>query len=128
MDATPTDGRPRGAGHLPQLDGLRALAVLAVVAHHTMPGVRDQLDPGPAGVRLFFVLSGFLSTGILLRARADAEAAGGGFARVLGAFYARRFLRIFPVYYAALLAAAVLGLPLVRESLPWHLTYLSNHY
>jgi peptidoglycan/LPS O-acetylase OafA/YrhL len=47
---------------------------------------------------------------------------------VLSAFYARRFLRIFPAYYAALLAAALLGLPLVRESLPWHLAYLSNHY
>lgn len=111
-----------------QLDGLRALAVLAVLVHHTMPTVRDRLNPGAAGVRLFFVLSGFLITGILLRARAEAAAAGQGRLRVLFAFYARRALRIFPIYYLMLLLAAWLGLPEVRATLAWHLAYLSNHF
>src|SRR4051794_6018874 len=89
--------------HMTQLDGLRALAVLAVIAHHTLPeALCEYLELGRVGVRLFFVLSGFLITGILLRARDQAEGEGGSIARVIGAFYARRFLRIFPLYYAIL--------------------------
>jgi peptidoglycan/LPS O-acetylase OafA/YrhL len=117
---------PLPSGHRPQLDGLRALAVFGVLLAHTIPRMQERFDAGFAGVRLFFVLSGFLITDILLRARAEAEAAGCGRARVLGAFYARRFLRIFPPYYAVLFLAAGLGLPQVRETLGWHLAYLSN--
>jgi peptidoglycan/LPS O-acetylase OafA/YrhL len=118
--------------HMPQLDALRALAALAVVLHHNLwrgagdwrAGLRDALSLGEAGVRLFFVLSGFLITGILLRAR---EGAGpGGRGGVLRAFYARRFLRIFPLYYATVVAVALLGNPRMLETLPWHLAYLSN--
>jgi peptidoglycan/LPS O-acetylase OafA/YrhL len=115
-------------GHMPQLDGLRALAVFAVLLAHTMPWLHERFDLGAAGVRLFYVLSGFLITGILLRARAQAAAAGAGRGRVLRAFYARRFLRIFPPYYAALFAAAALALPGVRETFAWHVSYLSNIY
>jgi peptidoglycan/LPS O-acetylase OafA/YrhL len=112
-----------------QLDGLRGLAAIAVLIHHTMPiGITRRLCPGPAGVNLFFVLSGFLITGILLRARAEAHTARRGVGHVLLAFYARRFLRIFPLYYAVLLAAALLGLPVIAESLPWHFAYLSNYF
>jgi peptidoglycan/LPS O-acetylase OafA/YrhL len=93
-----------------------------------MPWLQERFDVGLASVRLFFVLSGFLITGILLRARADAEAAGGTRPQILRAFYARRFLRIFPAYYAVLLLAVAVGLPLVRETLGWHLAYLSNFY
>ncbi len=54
-----------------QLDGLRAVAALAVVVHHYPPfPLGGRLDLGVAGVRMFFVLSGFLITGILLRVRA----------------------------------------------------------
>jgi peptidoglycan/LPS O-acetylase OafA/YrhL len=116
------------AGHRPQLDGLRALAVFGVLLAHTMPWLQERFDVGLAGVRLFFVLSGFLITGILLRARADAEAAGATRGRILFAFYARRFLRIFPAYYGVLLLVAAIDLPLVRETLGWHLAYLSNFY
>jgi peptidoglycan/LPS O-acetylase OafA/YrhL len=89
--------------HLPALDGLRGLAILLVVLTHMrmppMDGPLDQfvgfwLNAGWLGVDLFFVLSGFLITGILL----DAKGGPGYFRR----FYMRRVLRIFPLYYLAL--------------------------
>ncbi|HVX93858.1 MAG TPA: acyltransferase [Polyangia bacterium] len=95
--------------HLPALDGLRGLAILLVVAH--MLGLYDApasasgralsffFATGWIGVQLFFVLSGFLITGILL----DTSEAPGA----LPAFYARRFLRIFPLYYGTLFVAFV---------------------
>jgi peptidoglycan/LPS O-acetylase OafA/YrhL len=113
--------------HFAQLDGLRALAALAVILSHSVP-ICNASDFGPAGVRLFFVLSGFLITGILLRARSEAEERGLGANAVLGAFYARRFLRIFPVYYVAVLLATVLALPALRETFWVNVTYTNNLY
>jgi peptidoglycan/LPS O-acetylase OafA/YrhL len=119
--------RPRG--HLTQLDGLRGLAVLAVVLQHNLPSVAvHTLEIGGAGVRLFFVLSGFLITRILLQARDQLDAGRRSLWSVGAAFYARRALRIFPLYYAVLGAAALGGLPGVRDTLLWQGCYLSNHY
>jgi peptidoglycan/LPS O-acetylase OafA/YrhL len=104
-----------------QLDGLRALAVLGVILHHAVKW--DIFLPlGPYSVRLFFVLSGFLITGILLRARAKTDDRG----HVLWAFYMRRFLRIFPIYYVSLAALWLLGQPEIRSTILWHLSYTSN--
>jgi len=91
-----------------QLDGLRALAVLFVCWHHWTPR-RYHLgfNWGGAGVDLFFVLSGFLITGILLGCRAHLEAGRQSVAFTARRFYARRFLRIFPLYYAVLALASV---------------------
>jgi peptidoglycan/LPS O-acetylase OafA/YrhL len=115
--------------HMTQLDGLRALAVLGVFVEHTLPNqIVTVLDSGQAGVRLFFVLSGFLITGILIRARDQATAGGGSLNHVLRAFYARRFLRIFPLYYFVLGLALALGISAAREGAAWHLLYLSNVY
>ncbi len=115
---------------MPQLDGLRAVAVALVLVQHYLgewPTIR-RIGPGGLGVGLFFVLSGFLITRILLDLRehvaAGRQTLGGG----LRAFYARRFLRIWPLYYAVLLAAAAVGVPAVRRSFAWHATYLSNFY
>lgn len=74
---------------IPGLDGLRAIAILLVFATHT-----DLLEIGWVGVQLFFVLSGFLITGILLDMK-DSLPIGAYFIK----FYGRRFLRIFPLYY-----------------------------
>lgn len=91
------------ASHLPALDGIRGLAVLAVIGSHIFPGnahgvvsrsVRFFLGYGSTGVDLFFVLSGFLITGILYDSLQDP--------RYFRKFYARRVLRIFPLYYGVL--------------------------
>jgi peptidoglycan/LPS O-acetylase OafA/YrhL len=93
--------------HVPALDGVRGIAVLLVMVHHFTiyggPRATDGLDrlfyqaanSSWAGVDVFFALSGFLITGILL------DAKGGD--RYFRSFYARRVLRIFPLYYAALI-------------------------
>ena len=114
------------------LDGLRALSVVAVIWHHTTgPHVSALLASGPHGVTLFFAISGFLIVTLLLRER---DRAG----RIdLKAFYIRRSLRIFPLYYAVIAVYAVLvcvverNNPVGREffnNLPFFLTYTSNWF
>jgi peptidoglycan/LPS O-acetylase OafA/YrhL len=110
-----------------QLDGLRGLAAIAVVIRHFPPADLDFIDLGRLGVWLFFVLSGFLITGILLRARAEAEITLQGRNAILVAFYVRRFLRIFPLYYAVLIGSAIVD-ERVRKVFPWFFFYLSNVY
>ena len=133
MDRQDSAPAPRG-GHFPALDGLRGVAVLLVLLFHFLhiDGEGGAVErtllgasrAGWAGVDLFFVLSGFLITGILL----DARGATGYFK----AFYARRVLRIFPLYYAYL-AVLFLVLPRFLPSLDvkpgsqgWLWTYLGN--
>ncbi|HMB22588.1 MAG TPA: acyltransferase [Anaerolineales bacterium] len=84
---------------IPGLDGLRAIAILMVFASHS-----DLLEFGWAGVQLFFVLSGFLITGILLDMK-ESLPKGKYFLK----FYGRRFLRIFPLYYFYLALMAVVA-------------------
>jgi peptidoglycan/LPS O-acetylase OafA/YrhL len=118
---------PEAKGHLVQLDALRALAALAVIVHHTMPDARLRWQLGIWGVKLFFVLSGYLITDILLRVREQAASVGHSRHLCLRAFYVRRLLRIFPLYYAVLFLAYLVGEPNVRDSFFWHLGYASNH-
>lgn len=93
------DGRRTvNLGHWPALDGLRGVAVILVFIFHSMGTLITPMGPiaymGWLGVDLFFVLSGFLITSILLRAR-DTE-------NYYKVFYLRRALRILPLYYLAL--------------------------
>ncbi|MDB4932022.1 MAG: acyltransferase 3, partial [Myxococcaceae bacterium] len=122
--------------HLPALDGLRGVAVLLVMLCHFGPelpvgtraanAVARFLSAGWVGVDLFFVLSGFLITRILLAAR--------GSPGYFKNFYARRVLRIFPLYYATLLMVFVvlpwLGATAAPEPAAshqaWLWTYTSN--
>ncbi|MBE0669665.1 MAG: acyltransferase [Anaerolineales bacterium] len=116
---------------IPGLDGLRAIAFLLVFGFHT-----EYLEFGWVGVQLFFVLSGFLITNILVKMK-DEYGPRDYFVK----FYGRRFLRIFPLYYFYLVL--VLGLTfffinigyktsvmkLFQEQLPYALTYIYNfHY
>lgn len=112
-----------------QLDGLRGLAVLAVVIHHYLESfyrIHSARAFAFGGVSLFFVLSGFLITGILLRSRAMIQAGETSVAESLKIFYIRRALRIFPLYYAVIGCAVVVNLPPAREILAWLLTYTVN--
>jgi peptidoglycan/LPS O-acetylase OafA/YrhL len=81
------------------IDGLRALAVMAVIVFHTFPKV---LPGGFVGVDIFFVISGYLITQIIL---SDLDA--GKFSAA--SFYARRIRRIFPALIVVLIAAFLLG-------------------
>src|SRR5438552_8893303 len=84
--------------HINQVDSLRALAVGSVMVGHYFPGLHSFGEWGPMGVNLFFVISGFLITGILLKCRKQIES-GQSIILTLRQFYVRRFLRIFPLYY-----------------------------
>jgi peptidoglycan/LPS O-acetylase OafA/YrhL len=120
--------------HDPALDGLRGLAILGVVLNHSTfqiarpPGgvhalVYNWVQSGWLGVDAFFVLSGFLITGILVDARGDGARPRD---RYFSAFYARRVLRIFPLYYLFLVGALLVWrVPTPRGA--WgYWTYLAN--
>jgi peptidoglycan/LPS O-acetylase OafA/YrhL len=113
---------------MPQLDSLRTFAVAAVMVHHFWPEATFNLPLGFVGVQLFFVLSGFLITGILWPAREAVQTGRWRAWKVFQRFYTRRFLRIFPLFYGVLAVLCLLGISEVRDSLPWHISYLSNFY
>ena len=96
MEYTPR--RPWTMGRLPALDGLRGLAILLVLLFHL--DVPLMAGAGAAGVTIFFVLSGFLITSLLVRGW---HADGRGH---LGVFYLRRIRRLFPALVGLL---AVVG-------------------
>jgi peptidoglycan/LPS O-acetylase OafA/YrhL len=117
-------------GHMIHLDGIRAMAVIAVIVEHWASGlprpirtIIANLDLGGWGVECFFVLSGFLITLLLLKAKA----ADRPLATTLGHFYSRRALRIFPAYYLVL-GIGVLSSPAWRQVGGWLALYLGNLY
>jgi peptidoglycan/LPS O-acetylase OafA/YrhL len=124
--------------HLPALDGLRGIAILLVLMVHSVPRIRGNstavealnsfFHSGVFGVDLFFVLSGFLITGILLDNKDSPH--------YFRSFYIRRVLRLFPVYYGFLVALTIIvpaihrmagiKLPEYHGSWWWYLLYFSN--
>lgn len=107
---------------MPQLDGLRALAVTSVVLEHY-----HVVKTGAVyGVHLFFVLSGFLITGILMKSRSAIEVTGVSWTHAFRQFYIRRALRIFPLYYLVLLVAVAINASGARENAVWLFTYTIN--
>jgi peptidoglycan/LPS O-acetylase OafA/YrhL len=131
-DSVPADGAADGRGlaapfHVPALDGLRAIAFLLVFASHSVPRSLPIIGPvaasGWSGVDVFFTLSGFLVTYLLLREEAinDASDQAGqpdGPRFSLPRFWSRRTLRIWPLYFLAL-AVAFFLLPHLPS--PWSL-------
>ncbi len=130
----PTPGESRR--HLPGLDGIRGLAILMVMLSHFIV-VGDNLGKGTVvsrfmhsgflGVDLFFVLSGFLITGILIDSKSSSH--------YFSTFYARRALRIFPLYYGMLAVAWLTAVYITPQdhaeltgydSMAWYWLYASN--
>jgi peptidoglycan/LPS O-acetylase OafA/YrhL len=120
---------------IPELDGIRGLAIIFVLLFHfgaRPPGVPRILTApfalGWSGVDLFFVLSGFLITGILIHTRETSN--------YFSSFYARRVLRIFPLYVLTIVAYFHIALPIAHYfghwgswhySLePWYWFHVSN--
>ena len=129
MPATRTDREPPLSprkDYIPELDGIRALAVLLVLWQHSPDGqlgldydlFKLRVQPGYLGVDIFFVLSGFLITRILLVDRERGVP--------LRNFLMRRLLRIFPIYYLTLLVVWLLDG--WSDVLPWCFAYLSNFW
>jgi peptidoglycan/LPS O-acetylase OafA/YrhL len=134
-------GPPDSSRRIPQLDGLRGVAIAMVLVYHLAGGVAGIQPQFPAliafpinfgwsGVDLFFVLSGFLIGGILLDARQSPN-----YFRV---FYRRRVCRIFPMYFASL-AAYLLAVHFVQAPetpyllhpvIPWQatVTFMQNFW
>jgi peptidoglycan/LPS O-acetylase OafA/YrhL len=120
--------------YIKQLDSIRAIAVLLVIIWHWVPRttVISKLHTGGLGVDIFFVLSGFLITQILLDNRNKAENSQVPRKTVLKNFYVRRVLRIFPIYYLTILAIIILNhrlsLLATRSEIVSDLTYINNFY
>jgi peptidoglycan/LPS O-acetylase OafA/YrhL len=120
----------KSATFYPQLDSLRAIAVLLVIISHWFSPhhLLNRYTPnGILGVTLFFVLSGFLITGILLRSKMQIEQGYPAY-REFKIFYIRRALRIFPVYYLLLLILVLFNIANITKSFWWHFFYVSNFY
>lgn len=122
----------RAATRFGSLDGLRCLSILAVLWHHS--GISTNipiLKRGQLGVHLFFAISGFLITTLMIRERAKYGQIS------LEKFYIRRSLRIFPLYYAVLLIYIVAVFILERrtqsgreffDNLPAFASYTTNWF
>jgi len=108
-----------GPRNIRALDGIRGIAIILVMLHHfvvvlppqngVLRFIKTLFEYGWSGVDLFFVLSGFLITGILIDTRTATN--------YFRAFYVRRVLRIFPLYYAVLIA--VFAVATFRVPRPW---------
>jgi len=120
--------RKESAGWLAQLDGLRGVSILMVLTAHVHAPFWHTLQGG-YGVTVFFVLSGFLITRLLLREERDTGQIS------MAAFYIRRVFRLFPLYYLVLGVYCVLillvglhqdGRAGFLDALPWYLFYLQE--
>jgi peptidoglycan/LPS O-acetylase OafA/YrhL len=114
--------------HIQQLDSIRAIAVILVIISHWIPKL-NVLPWGEIGVDIFFVLSGFLITGILLDNKKLHDALKVSQSRIIGNFIVRRTLRIFPIYYLMVFVHYVVADftgTSVKENILFYLTYTSN--
>lgn len=128
LTASKQVGQP---GYMIQLDALRALAVFGVLIAHFAPPtffLNSIFHSGELGVQLFFLLSGFLITGILLQCRERVDLGNQDVGYTIKIFYIRRFLRLMPIYYLVIAIAIIINIEPIKNSPFWYLTYTSNIY
>ncbi|CAN7171345.1 acyltransferase family protein [Rhizobium leguminosarum] len=119
--------RVQALGRIRGLDGLRAISLLMVLmAHWAPPTYLDNvLEWGRSGLLIFFVISGFLITKILVELTGRQHQVDG--LQLLKGFYGRRFFRIQPIYYLALAFIICIGLnDAVREDVIYHIFFVQN--
>lgn len=117
----------KNISHIKSLDGLRALAVLLVIFDH-WSGDRLGFPASYLGVCLFFVLSGFLITGILINSKSKDEELNQSHWKSIKLFFIRRTIRIFPLYYLLLFILFLGNVSVVKENFFWLATYMTNNY
>jgi peptidoglycan/LPS O-acetylase OafA/YrhL len=115
-----TGGTDRIGERRVQIDSLRAIAIFCILYDH-FSGSTTVL--GPLGVRLFFIISGYLITKIVLRARNEVAQESRGL--TLRNFYIRRILRIWPAYMIVLVGVWFAN-DQAREVMHWHALFLTN--
>jgi len=112
--------RACGMKYYEKIDGLRFVAIALVLIEHFADPLGHQMTAGYYGVDLFFVISGFLITNILLNSK-------GSFLRSYKNFVGRRTLRIFPIYYLMLAIMLLIGYAPCRENILYLATYTFNY-
>lgn len=115
--------------HFKKLDSLRGISILMVIIGHWL--MLSKIRLSNIGVEIFFVLSGFLITLILLKNKSDNTAnTKQETVSTLKTFYIRRFLRIFPVYYLVLTVCYFFSYPndSIKQHFTWDILYLNNIY
>jgi peptidoglycan/LPS O-acetylase OafA/YrhL len=124
---------PKPTQYIAQMDALRAISILMVMAYHwfDMGLGLANLGWGAFGVPIFFAISGFLITRILL----EQKHAGLAVPTIIKNFMMRRVIRLFPIYYLLLLASAAVSVYAGGELLerflayaPWYFTYTANFH
>lgn len=113
----------RKSSYSPQIDALRAIAIVVVMLHHYITG--PFLFAG-FGVVMFFLLSGYFGTNALLRLKTRLEARDVTPWQALELFYKRRYSRILPLHYLVLVVSAVLGVAYARKLFFWNACFLCN--
>ncbi|WP_246807283.1 acyltransferase family protein [Rhizobium leguminosarum] len=114
-------------GRIRGLDGLRAISLLLVLMAHwsPIPYLNNVAEWGRGGLVVFFVISGFLITRILVDLAGRRREVEG--VQLLKGFYGRRFFRIQPIYYLALAFVICIGLNgAVREDVIYHVFFVQN--
>lgn len=117
----------KNKGYMPQLDALRAIAIaLVIIQHYFEKSFLNYLPNGKMGVLLFFVLSGYLISGILFKEKIKLENKTRDLKTILKNFYIRRTLRIFPIYYLLVIFLIFVNYNDLQGKAVWYLTYTSN--
>ena len=113
--------------YVPQLDSFRFFAVLLVIFSHWLENTWINRFPnGYTGVTFFFVLSGFLISANLLNTKKFLIEKQVSFGHAIKTFYARRTIRIFPLYFLAIILVYLFAKSAFEGHLIWYLAYVPN--